>query len=157
MTSFLKNRPAVGATLAAMGVFIGMQAASAAVSVIFRICFQNPQTSGLVSMFSMILIVLFAPLARKMVIRFGKKELSVVGSICCIAGDLLMFAAPPGITPVSQGNTGIGLIVCITAQLVMAPGMGYVNNSARMPAACSQPSTSTCSPGVSPLNCASWQ
>ena len=124
MKNFLKNRPAVGATLAAMGMFIGMQAAATAVTVTFQIYFQNPQISGLVTAFSMIPIVVFTPLARKMVTKYGKKELSIVGSICYIVGGLLLFAAPLGIIPVSQGNTGIDLIVYILAQLIMALGMG---------------------------------
>ena len=124
MKNFLKNRPAVGATLAAMGMFIGMQAAATAVTVTFQIYFQNPQISGVVTAFSMIPIVVFTPLARKMVTKYGKKELSIVGSICYIVGGLLLFAAPLGIIPVSQGNTGIDLIVYIAAQLIMALGMG---------------------------------
>ena len=124
MTNFLKNRPAVGATLAAMGMFIGMQAATTAVSVTFQIYFQNPQISGLVSLFAMIPIVVFTPLARKMVTKYGKKELSIVGSVCYIVGGLFLFAAPMGLIPVSQGNTGIDLIVYIVAQLVMSLGMG---------------------------------
>ena len=124
MTNFLKNRPAVGATLAAMGMFIGMQAASTAVTVTFQIYFANPQISGLVTAFSMIPIVVFTPLARKMVTKYGKKELSIVGSICYIIGGLFLFAAPLGLIPVSQGNTGLDLIVYIIAQLVMALGMG---------------------------------
>jgi len=124
MTNFLKNRPAVGATLAAMGMFIGMQAATTAVSVTFQIYFQNPQISGVVSLFSMIPIVVFTPLARKMVTKYGKKELSIVGSICYILGGLVLFAAPLGLIPVSQGNTGLDLIVYIVAQLIMALGMG---------------------------------
>ena len=124
MKNFLKNRPAVGATLAAMGMFIGMQAAATAVTVTFQIYFQNPQISGVVTAFSMIPIVVFTPLARKMVTKYGKKELSIVGSICYIVGGLLLFAAPLGIIPVSQGNTGIDLIVYILAQLIMALGMG---------------------------------
>ena len=123
-TNFLKNRPAVGATLAAMGMFIGMQAASTAVTVTFQIYFANPQISGLVTAFSMIPIVVFTPLARKMVTKYGKKELSIVGSICYIIGGLFLFAAPLGLIPVSQGNTGLDLIVYIIAQLVMALGMG---------------------------------
>jgi len=124
MGNFLKNRPAVGATLAAMGMFIGMQAATTAVSVTFQIYFKNPQISGIVAAFSMIPIVVFPPLARKMVTKYGKKELSIVGSICYIIGGLFLFAAPLGIIPVSDGNTGTDLIVYIVAQLVMALGMG---------------------------------
>ncbi len=124
MGNFLKNRPAVGATLAAMGMFIGMQAATTAVSVTFQIYFKNAEISGVVTAFAMIPILVFTPLARKMVTKYGKKELSIVGSICYIIGGLFLFAAPLGLIPVSEGNTGIDLIVYILAQLVMALGMG---------------------------------
>jgi len=124
MGNFLKNRPAVGATLAAMGMFIGMQGANTAVSVTFQIYFKNAQISGLISMFSMIPIVIFTPMARKMVVKYGKKELSVVGSICYIVGAAVLLAAPLGIIPVSDGNTGIDLIMYVVAQLIMALGMG---------------------------------
>ncbi len=124
MGNFIKNRPAVGATLAAMGMFIGMQGANTAVAVTFQIYFDNAQISGLVSMFSMIPIVVFTPLARKMVMKYGKKELSLVGSICYVAGAAVLFLAPLGIIPVTETNTGLDLIVYIVAQLIMALGMG---------------------------------
>lgn len=122
--NFLKNRPAVGATIAAMGMFIGMQGANTAVSVTFQIYYKNPQISGLVSMFSMIPMVVFTPMARKMVVKYGKKELSVIGSICYILGAAVLFLTPMGVIPVSQGNTGIDLIIYIVAQFIMALGMG---------------------------------
>jgi len=90
MGNFLKNRPAVGATLAAMGMFIGMQGATTAVDVTFQIYFDNPKISGLVSAFSMIPIVVFTPLARKMVVKYGKKELSKLGAICYVLGALVL-------------------------------------------------------------------
>ena len=124
MGNFLKNRPAVGATLAAMGMFIGMQGATTAVDVTFQIYFKNPEISGLISMFAMIPIVAFTPLARKMVVKYGKKELSKVGAVCYILGALLLFAAPLGLIPVSEGNTGIDLIVYIVAQLICSLGLG---------------------------------
>ncbi len=117
MGNFLKNRPAVGATLAAMGMFIGMQGATTAVSVVFQIYFKNAQISGLVSMFAMIPIVFFTPLARKMVAKYGKKELSVVGAICSIIGGLGMFVILPG-------NTGLDLVIYIVAQLIYSLGLG---------------------------------
>ena len=124
MVNFLKNRPAVGATLAAMGMFIGMQGATTAIGVTFQIYFKNAQIQGLTSMFSMIPIVVFTPLARKMVAKFGKKELSAVGAVCYIIGALVLFLAPLGIVPVSEGNTGLDLIVYIIGQLICALGMG---------------------------------
>ena len=124
MGNFLKNRPAVGATLAAMGMFIGMQGATTGVTVTFQIYFDNPKISGIVALFSMLPIVVFTPLARKMVTKYGKKELSIVGSICYIAGAAVLFLAPLGIIPVTETNTGLDLIMYIVAQLIMALGMG---------------------------------
>ena len=124
MGNFLKNRPAVGATLAAMGMFIGMQGAATAVTVTFQRYFQNAQISGLISMFSMIPIVVFTPLARKMVAKYGKKELSKIGALCYVAGSVVLFLAPLGIVKVTDGNAGIDLVFYIIAQLIMALGMG---------------------------------
>ena len=124
MGNFLKNRPAVGATLAAMGMFIGMQGATTAVNVTFQIYFKNPQISGIVAMFSMLPIIVFTPMARKLVVKYGKKELSIVGSICYILGAAVLSLAPLGILPASEGNTGLDLIIYIVAQLIMALGLG---------------------------------
>ena len=117
MVNFLKNRPAVGATVAAMGMFIGMQAASTAVTVMFQSYFKNVAISGLISMFAMIPIVAFTPLARKLVVKYGKKELSVIGSICSIVACVVMLVAP--ITP-----DGKGLVIYIVCQLLNSLGMG---------------------------------
>ena len=124
MGNFLKNRPAVGATIAAMGMFIGMQGATTAVNVTFQIYFDNTDISGAVAAFAMLPIVIFTPLARKMVVKYGKKELSIIGSICYVAGGLVLFLAPLGIIPVTETNTGLDLIVYIVAQLIMALGLG---------------------------------
>ena len=117
MGNFLRNRPAVGATLAAMGMFIGMQGATTAVSVVFQIYFKNPQISGIVQLFAMIPIVVFTPLARKMVVKYGKKELSVVGAIASIIGGLGLFIITPN-------NTNLDLVIYILCQLVYSLGLG---------------------------------
>ena len=117
LKNFAKNRPAIGATLAAMGMFIGMQGAATAVSVVFQIYFKNTEISGVVQLFAMIPIVLFTPLARKMVTKYGKKELSIVGSICSIIGGLGLFIIMPD-------NTGLDLMIYILCQLVYSLGLG---------------------------------
>ena len=117
MGNFCTNRPAVGATLAAMGMFIGMQGAATAVSVVFQIYFKNTEISGIVQLFSMIPILVFTPLARKMVTKFGKKELSVVGAICSIIGACGLFIITPD-------NTGTDLLIYILCQLVYSLGLG---------------------------------
>ena len=117
MGNFLKNRPAVGATLAAMGMFLGMQGSTAAVAVLFQSYFQAAQFQGIVSAFAMIPIVVFTPLARKMVVKYGKKELAAVGSIASVAAGILLVVAP--ITPDFKG-----VIVYILCQFVFSLGMG---------------------------------
>ena len=115
--NFLKNRPAVGATIAAMGMFIGMQGASTAVTVIFQSYFKNAKISGVVQLFAMIPIVVFTPLARKAVAKFGKKELATFGSICSMAAGLGLFIITPD-------NTGLDLILYIVFQLIFSLGLG---------------------------------
>ena len=115
--NFIKNRPAVGATIAAMGMFIGMQGATTAVTVVFQSYFKNVQISGVVQLFAMIPIILFTPLARKAVARFGKKELATFGSICSLVAGLGLFIVMPE-------NTGLDLVLYIVFQLIYSLGLG---------------------------------
>lgn len=115
--NFMKNRPAVGATLAAMGMFIGMQGATTAVTVIFQSYYKNVQVSGIVQLFAMIPIMLFTPLARKAVARFGKKELATFGSICSMVAGLGLFIITPN-------NIGLDLTLYIVFQLIYSLGLG---------------------------------
>lgn len=117
LKNFVTNRPAVGATLAAMGMFIGMQGATTAVSVVFQIYFKNAKISGIVQLFAMIPIVFFTPLARKMVTKYGKKELSVIGAICSIIGGAGLFIITPN-------NTTLDLVIYVICQLVYSLGLG---------------------------------
>ncbi len=115
--NFARNRPAVGATLAAMGMFLGMQGGATAVTVLFQSYFNNVRISGVVQLFALIPIFIFTPFARKMVGRFGKKALAVVGSICSMASCVLMFILP--ITPDFNG-----IMMYVGCQLINALGMG---------------------------------
>ena len=117
MGNFMKNRPAVGATLAAMGMFLGMQGATAATQVMFQSYFQDASLQGLVSMFAMIPMLLFTPLARKLVLKFGKKELSTFGalvSVVACAGLVLL--------PITPNRTG--MLIYVACQFVNNMGMG---------------------------------
>jgi len=115
--NFIKNRPAVGATIAAMGMFIGMQGATTAVTVIFQSYYNNVKISGIVQLFAMIPIVCFTPLARKMVAKYGKKELATFGSICSMVAGLGLFIITPN-------NVGLDLILYIVFQLIYSLGLG---------------------------------
>ena len=115
--NFIKNRPAVGATVAAMGMFIGMQGATTAVTVIFQSYFKNVQISGIVQLFAMIPIVVFTPLARNAVAKYGKKELATIGSIASMVAGLGLFIIFPE-------NTKLDLVIYIVCQLVYSLGLG---------------------------------
>lgn len=115
--NFIKNRPAVGATVAAMGMFIGMQGAVTAVTVIFQSYFRNVKISGIVQLFAMIPIVAFTPLARKFVAKYGKKELATFGAIVSIIAGLGLFLIFPN-------NTNLDLILYIVFQLFFSLGLG---------------------------------
>lgn len=117
MKNFMKNRPAMGATLAAMGMFLGMQGASTAVQVMFQSYFKNAQLSGVISVFSMLPMILFTPLAKKMVTKYGKKELSVVGCLCSVASMVVLL-----LLPVTPDGRGIAMVVC--CQLINSLGFG---------------------------------
>ena len=117
MGNFIKNRPAVGATIAAMGMFLGMQGGVAAVTVLFQSYFNNVQISGVVQLFAMIPIIAFTPLARKMVVKYGKKELATFGAISSMIACGFMVILP--ITPDSKG-----MLIYILCQLVNSLGMG---------------------------------
>ena len=115
--NFIKNRPAIGATIAAMGMFIGMQGATTAVTVIFQSYFKNVQISGIVQLFAMIPIVVFTPLARNAVAKLGKKELATFGSIVSIIAGAGLFIITPD-------NTSLDLIIYIICQLFFSLGLG---------------------------------
>ncbi len=117
MANFVKNRPAVGATVAAVGMFIGMQGGTAAVTVLFQSYFHNVQISGVVQLFAMIPIICFTPLARKMVTKYGKKELATVGALISIVSCVLMF-----VLPVTADATG--MVIYVVCQLFNSLGMG---------------------------------
>ena len=100
-----------------MSIAAGMQGATAAVQVVFQVYFDNTDIMGVVQLFAMIPILVFTPLARKMVVKYGKKELAIVGSIASIIGALGLFIVTPN-------NTGLDLIIYILCQLVYSLGLG---------------------------------
>lgn len=117
MGNFMKNRPAIGATVAAMGMFLGMQGAATTVQVLFQSYFKNPQISGVIQLFAMIPIFVFTPLARKMVVKYGKKELATLGSLVSIVACLALLVLP--IAP-----NGTGLLIYVICQLFNSLGLG---------------------------------
>ena len=118
MGNFMRNRPAVGATLGAVAVFIGMYGAQTATQVMFQSYFKKAQISGVIGMISYLGLFLFIPFVGKIVKRFGKKEGLVVGSSISMAAYVLMLVLP--ITP-----DGKGLTLFVICQLIAAVGNGF--------------------------------
>ncbi len=115
---FMKNRPAVGATLAAMGMFLGMNAATTANTIMFATYFNMASMSGVVQMVGFLPMFLFMPFITKIVKKFGKKESSVVGTIASIFGAVIMLIFP------LISNVKIALIVYLLGLVVFGVGMG---------------------------------
>ena len=118
MGAFVRNRAAVGATLAGMSSFIGMYGAQTAVQVLFQSYFQNARISGLIGMISSMGIFLFLPFATIITKKIGKKEFCTIGSIIACVAYILMFVLP--VTP-----DGKGLSLYVFCQVLAMIGNGY--------------------------------
>ncbi len=116
--NFLKNRPAVGATLAAMGMFLGMNAATTAVTIMFATYFGMAQLSGVVQMVGFLPMFLFMPFIKKIVNKFGKKEASVAGTIVSLVGGLFMLVFP--LVP----DKSLSMILYLVGLVIFGLGMG---------------------------------
>lgn len=117
MLNFLKNPPAIGATLAAMAMFIGMQGSSTATTVLFQSYFGNAKASGIIMLISYLPMFLFMPFIKKIVDKFGKKEGCAAGSAVSVFGSLLLF--------LPLGNGAVGLLGYIIAQVFFGLGLGF--------------------------------
>ena len=115
---FVKNRPAVGCTLAAMGMFLGMNAATTANTIMFATYFNMAQMSGLVQMVGFLPMFLFMPFITKIVKKYGKKEASVAGTIASLIGGVIMLIFP------LISNVSIALVVYLLGLVVFGLGMG---------------------------------
>ncbi|MBQ8858440.1 MAG: MFS transporter [Clostridia bacterium] len=120
---FIKNRPAVGATVAAMGMFLGMQSATTANTIMFATYFGQASLSGLVQIIGFLPMFLFMPFIKKIVGKFGKKEASVVGTLVSILGGLIMlvfpmvpqnFALPVYMIGLVFFGIGMGVYTCVS-------------------------------------------
>ncbi len=115
---FMKNRPAVGATIAAMGMFLGMQSATTANTIMFATYFNKASMSGIVQMIGFLPMVLFLPFIKKLVNKFGKKEAAVVGTAVSVVGGIIMLIFP------TIENRDTALIVYLAGLVAFGIGMG---------------------------------
>ena len=118
--TFMKNRPAVGCTIAAMGMFLGMQSATTATTIMFATHFGQASMSGLVTMVGFLPMFIFMPLATKLVKKHGKKEVASIGSIAGLIGGAIICCFP--LCP-----KNIQLIVYMVGLIFFGLGMGFYN------------------------------
>ena len=118
--TFLKNRPAVGCTLAAMGMFLGMQSATTANTIMFATHFGNASMSGLVMMVGFLPMFIFMPFATKLVKKHGKKEVASIGSIAGLIGGAILCVFP--LCPFN-----LQLVVYMIGLVFFGLGMGFYN------------------------------
>ena len=117
LINFGKNPAAVGATLMAMAMFIGMQGSATATTVLFQSYFGNAKISGIIMLISYLPMFFFMPFIKNIVDRFGKKEACVVGSAVSVFGALLLF--------LPLGNGTAGLVGYVIAQAFFGFGLGF--------------------------------
>ena len=115
---FMRNRPAVGCTLAAMGMFLGMNAATTASTIMFATYFNMASMSGLVQMIGFMPMLLFIPFIKKIVNKFGKKEASVLGTIVSLVGGAFMLIFP------MVSDTSLALVLYLVGLVIYGVGMG---------------------------------
>lgn len=116
--NFIKNRPAVGATLAAMGMFLGMQSATTASTIMFATRYNLASLSGVVQVIGFLPMFIFIPFIKKLVEKYGKKECAVVGTLVSVAGGAVMLFFP------IIGNNTVSLVVFLSGLVLFGMGMG---------------------------------
>ncbi len=132
--NFMKNRPAVGATLGAMAMFLGMQSANTATTIMFATYFGQASLSGLVMLIGNAPMFVFMPFIKKLVTKYGKKEASSAGAFVSIIGALVMLIFPMlenkttalivYVVGLSLFGLGLGIYMCVTWAL-MADAIDY--------------------------------
>ena len=118
--TFMKNRPAVGCTIAAMGMFLGMQSATTANTIMFATHFGQASLSGLVMMVGFLPMFIFMPFATRLVKKYGKKEVASIGSIAGLIGGAILC-----VFPLCPKN--LQLIVYMVGLIFFGLGMGFYN------------------------------
>ncbi len=118
--AFIKNRPAVGCTIAAMGMFLGMQSASTATTIMFATHFGKASLSGLVQMVGFLPMFIFMPFATILVKKFGKKEVAGIGSVAGLIGGGILC-----VFPLFPDN--LQLLVYMAGLVFFGLGMGFYN------------------------------
>jgi GPH family glycoside/pentoside/hexuronide:cation symporter len=101
-----------------MGMFLGMQSATSATTVMFATYFGKAKLSGVVMLVGFLPMFLFIPFIKKLVDRFGKKEASVGGMLVSLLGGVIMLVFP------LIKNVDLALVVYMVGLVFFGIGMG---------------------------------
>ena len=94
ISNFFGNRAAVGATVAAMGMFLGTNASSTATAIMFSIYFGRGELSGIAGVAGVIPLFILVPFVKGAVVKWGKKECAAIGSFISLLGGAVMLLFP---------------------------------------------------------------
>ncbi len=116
--NFMHNRAAVGATLAAMAMFLGMQSANTANTIMFATYFGKASLSGIVMLIGNAPMFVFMPFIKKLVTKYGKKEAASTGAIFSVIGGIIMLMFP------MVANKNASLVVYVLGLSLFGLGLG---------------------------------
>jgi GPH family glycoside/pentoside/hexuronide:cation symporter len=133
VAAFAKNRPAIGATVMPVAMFIGKSGAANATTSMFQSYFHNTEISGLMTIVSMLPMFLFIPFIKPIATKVGKKEGAAFGLIFSVIACVLMLIVP--LTPDMNGimtymglqllnGLGMGIGMCV-GNAMMADAIDY--------------------------------
>ena len=108
----------MGATVAAMAMFLGMNSAATANTIMFATYFGQASMSGIVQLIGFLPMFIFMPFIKKLVNKYGKKEAAAAGAAVSLIGGVLMFIFP------LIANKTIALVIYVLALAVFGIGMG---------------------------------
>ena len=117
--NFLRNRPAVGATLAPFGMFLANGCSTLALQVVFQSYFQNAKVSGIISALAYMGVFIWIPFISKIVNKFGKKEAVTLG----IVWNMVVYGAMC-ILPITPDTKGIMVLVVCQVLATIGSGIG---------------------------------
>lgn len=114
--NFLRNRGAMGVTLAVVAFFLGNYGAQTAVTVMFQSYFHNAGVSGVVMLIGYIPMFAVMPFIAKIVRKWGKKEAAQITMLLPILSSALMLVVP-------IGGDAAGMLLYLLFSLVNGLGM----------------------------------
>jgi len=101
-----------------MAMFLGMNSAATANTIMFATYFGQASMSGIVQLIGFLPMFIFMPFIKKLVNKYGKKEAAAAGAAVSLIGGVLMFIFP------LIANKTIALVIYVLALAVFGIGMG---------------------------------